>query len=253
MKIIISPAKSLDFESKVPTEIFSNYQFLKQSVAIDKVLKKQKPKKLMELMDISENLSELNWQRNQDRNLVDLDENNVRQAVFAFSGEVYVGLDAYSLNTSQIDVMQEKLRILSGLYGILKPLDLIQPYRLEMGTKLPIGTKKNLYEYWKTTLTKALNAELEKDELLINLASTEYFSALDSKKLIAQVITPEFKDYKDGKLKMISFFAKKARGLMVRFILDTNASTIDDLKLFNYEGYAFDANLSTPTKLVFTR
>jgi cytoplasmic iron level regulating protein YaaA (DUF328/UPF0246 family) len=149
--------------------------------------------------------------------------------------------------------MQDKLRILSGLYGILKPLDLIQPYRLEMGTKLPIGTKKNLYEFWKETITKALNSELEKDELLINLASTEYFSALDSKKLMVPVITPEFKDYKDGKLKMISFFAKKARGLMVRYILDTNASTIDDLKMFDYEGYAFDANLSTSTKLVFTR
>lgn len=253
MKIIISPAKSLDFESKVPIEEFSNYQFLKQSLAIDKVLKKQKPKNLMQLMDISENLANLNWQRNQDRNLTEMNENNARQAVFAFSGEVYVGLDAYSLKSTQIDDMQEKLRILSGLYGILKPLDLIQPYRLEMGTKLPIGTKKNLYEYWKTTLTKALNSELEKDELLINLASTEYFSALDYKKLITPVIIPEFKDYKDGKLKMISFFAKKARGLMVRYILDTNASTLEDLKMFNYEGYAFDANLSTSTKLVFTR
>ena len=204
-------------------------------------------------MDISENLAELNWQRNQERNLLELENSKSRQAVFAFSGEVYVGLDAYSLNASQIDSMQDKLRILSGLYGILKPLDLVQPYRLEMGTKLPIGTKKNLYEFWKVTLTKALNAELTKDELVINLASTEYFSALDHKKLIAPLITPEFKDYKDGKLKMISFFAKKARGLMVRYILDTNASTIEDLKLFNYEGYAFDANLSTPTKLVYTR
>ena len=253
MKIIISPAKSLDFESKVPTEEFSNYQFLKQSLVIDKVLKKQKPKNLMELMDISENLANLNWQRNQDRNLTEMTEINARQAVFAFCCEVYVGLDAYSLIPSQIDAIQEKLRILSGLYGILKPLDLIQPYRLEMGTKLPIGTKKNLYEYWKTTLTKALNSELEKDELLINLASTEYFSALDVKKLTVPVIIPEFKDYKDGKLKMISFFAKKARGLMVRYILDTNASTIEDLKMFDYEGYAFDANLSTSTKLVFTR
>jgi cytoplasmic iron level regulating protein YaaA (DUF328/UPF0246 family) len=253
MKIIISPAKSLDFESKVPAEIFSNYQFLKQSVVIDKVLKKQKPAHLIQLMDISENLANLNWQRNQDRNLLELNTDNARQAVFAFSGEVYVGLDAYTLSQNQIDVMQDKLRILSGLYGILKPLDLIQPYRLEMGTKLPIGTKKNLYEFWKETLTKSLNSELEKDELVINLASTEYFSALDSKKLIASVIIPEFKDYKDGKLKMISFFAKKARGLMVRYILDTNTSTLEDLKMFNYEGYAFDANLSTSTKLVFTR
>jgi cytoplasmic iron level regulating protein YaaA (DUF328/UPF0246 family) len=122
-----------------------------------------------------------------------------------------------------------------------------------MGTKLPIGSKKNLYEFWKSTVTSALNDELDKDDFLLNLASTEYASVIDFKKLKATVITPEFKDYKDGKLKMISFFAKKARGLMVRFLLDTQATSIEDLKLFNYEGYAFDANLSTPTKLVFTR
>jgi cytoplasmic iron level regulating protein YaaA (DUF328/UPF0246 family) len=226
---------------------------LKQSIAIDKVLKKQKPKNLMQLMDISEKLADLNWQRNQERNLSEINESNARQAVFAFNGEVYVGLDAYSLAETQIDKMQHQLRILSGLYGILKPLDLIQPYRLEMGTKLPIGSKKNLYEFWKSTVTSALNDELDKDDFLLNLASTEYASVIDFKKLKATVITPEFKDYKDGKLKMISFFAKKARGLMVRFLLDTQATTIEDLKLFNYEGYAFDANLSTPTKLVFTR
>ncbi len=253
MKILLSPAKSLDFESQLPTTKYSNYSFLKQSIAIDKVLKKQKPKKLMQLMDISENLAELNWQRNQERNLLDLSESNARQAVFAFSGEVYVGLDAYSLQEDQISDLQSKLRILSGLYGLLKPLDLIQPYRLEMGTKFPIGTKKNLYEFWKPTITKALNDELIGEEFVLNLASSEYFSAVDFKKLKASVVTPVFKDYKDGKLKMISFFAKKARGLMVRFILDTNAATIDDLKAFNYEGYAFDANLSTSTQLVFTR
>jgi uncharacterized protein len=253
MKIVISPAKSLDFESQLPTTRHTHSLFLKQSIAIDKVLKKQKPKNLMQLMDISEKLADLNWQRNQKRNLSEINESNARQAVFAFNGEVYVGLDAYSLAETQIDKMQHQLRILSGLYGILKPLDLIQPYRLEMGTKLPIGSKKNLYEFWKSTVTSALNDELDKDDFLLNLASTEYASVIDFKKLKATVITPEFKDYKDGKLKMISFFAKKARGLMVRFLLDTQATTIEDLKLFNYEGYAFDANLSTPTKLVFTR
>jgi cytoplasmic iron level regulating protein YaaA (DUF328/UPF0246 family) len=149
--------------------------------------------------------------------------------------------------------LQGKLLILSGLYGLLQPLDLMQPYRLEMGTSLPIGKNKNLYEFWKKTITKQLNSELQKDELFINLASNEYFSAVDAKALKVPVITPEFKDYKDGKLKMISFFAKKARGLMVRYIIDTNAETIDDLKAFNYEGYAFDANLSSGNKLVFTR
>jgi cytoplasmic iron level regulating protein YaaA (DUF328/UPF0246 family) len=145
------------------------------------------------------------------------------------------------------------LRILSGLYGVLRPLDLMQPYRLEMGTKFPVGKSKNLYEFWKAKITKQLNSELEKDELFINLASNEYFDAVDVKALKVPVIIPEFKDYKDGKLKMISFFAKKARGMMVRYIIDTNAETIEDLKGFNYEGYAFDANLSKGNRLVFTR
>jgi len=149
--------------------------------------------------------------------------------------------------------LQNRLYILSGLYGLLKPLDLIQAYRLEMGTSIAIGESKNLYAFWKTKITKVLNKSLSKGEFLLNLASTEYFSAIDTKLLKAKVITPEFKDYKDGKLKMISFFAKKARGLMVRYIIDTNAQTVDDLKGFNYEGYAFDANLSSDSKLVFTR
>ena len=253
MKIVISPAKSLDFERPVPTSQFTEYGFAKKSATIDRVLKKKKPKQLMELMEISEKLAELNWQRNQERDVTAITPENGRQAVFAFDGEVYVGLDAYSLTEAQLAVAQDKLRILSGLYGILKPLDLMQPYRLEMGTSLPVGTSKNLYAFWKDTLTKAMNAELQKGELFVNLASTEYFSALDAKKLKVPVITPEFKDYKDGKLKMISFFAKKARGLMVRYILDTGAETIEDLQAFNYEGYAFDANLSSATQLVFTR
>ncbi|MEN9337405.1 MAG: hypothetical protein RLZZ500_2392 [Bacteroidota bacterium] len=253
MKIVISPAKSLDFERPVPTTQFTDFTFSKKSATIDRVLKKKKPKQLMELMEISEKLAELNWQRNQERDVTTITPENGRQAVFAFDGEVYVGLDAYSLTEAQLAEAQDKLRILSGLYGILKPLDLMQPYRLEMGTNMPVGTSKNLYAFWKDTLTKAMNAELQKGELFVNLASTEYFSALDAKKLKVPVITPEFKDYKDGKLKMISFFAKKARGLMVRYILDTGATTLEDLKGFNYEGYAFDANLSSPTKLVFTR
>ncbi|MFY7740594.1 MAG: peroxide stress protein YaaA [Flavobacterium sp.] len=253
MKIVISPAKSLDFESQLPTKLYSEYSFAKQSLAIDKVLKKQKPKQLIDLMDISDKLADLNWQRNQKRNLAEIRVENARPAVFAFSGDVYIGLDAYSLSEEKIKVLQDKLRILSGLYGLLKPLDLMQPYRLEMGTKLPIGKNKNLYEFWKPLIAKQLNAELQKEELFVNLASNEYFDAVDMKQLKVPVITPEFKDYKDGKLKMISFFAKKARGMMVRYIIDTNAETIDDLKKFNYEGYGFDANLSSGNKLVFTR
>lgn len=252
MKIVISPAKSLNFEKELPTNRFSEPKFLKEATTIQKTLKKKKPKQLMELMDISDKLAELNWQRNQDWQTPFTTE-NARPAVYAFDGDVYQGLDVYTLPEDKLDVLQDKLLILSGLYGLLQPLDLIQPYRLEMGTSLPIGKNKNLYEFWKKTITEQLNSELQKDELFINLASNEYFSAVDAKALKVPVITPEFKDYKDGKLKMISFFAKKARGLMVRYIIDTNAETIDDLKAFNYEGYAFDANLSSGNKLVFTR
>ncbi|MBC7522929.1 MAG: peroxide stress protein YaaA [Flavobacterium sp.] len=253
MKIVISPAKSLDFERETPIKLNSELTFQKHAIAVDKVLKKHKPKKLMELMSISDKLADLNWNRNQERNLESFTAQNSRQAVFAFNGEVYIGLDSYTLSQEKLTILQDKLRILSGLYGLLKPLDLIQPYRLEMGTKLQIGTKKNLYEFWKDKITKELNASLTKEELFVNLASSEYFDAVDVKKLKVPVVTPEFKDYKDGNLKMISFFAKKARGLMVRYIIDSNAETIDDLKGFNYEGYAFDENLSTKTKLVFTR
>ncbi|MEZ4854577.1 peroxide stress protein YaaA [Flavobacterium sp.] len=252
MKIVISPAKSLNFETVLPTTNFTQAQFLEKAETIQKALKKKKPKQLTTLMAISDKLAELNWQRNQNWALP-FTPQNARPAVYAFNGDVYQGLDAYSVPIHKLDDLQEKLRILSGLYGILKPLDLIQEYRLEMGTQLKVGTRKNLYEFWKKTVTDSLNAELDKDELFINLASNEYFKVIDTKKLKASIITPEFKDYKNGKLKMISFFAKKARGLMVRYIIDTNAKTIEDLKQFNYEGYAFDATLSKDTTLVFTR
>lgn len=252
MKIVISPAKSLDFESALPSKKYTEAQFLNKAETIQKTLKKKKPKALMDLMDISEKLADLNWQRNQDWSLPFTTE-NARPAVYAFNGDVYIGLDAYTISEEKLEVLQDKLRILSGLYGLLKPLDLMQPYRLEMGTNLKVGTKKNLYEFWKKTITDSLNKEMKKDELFVNLASNEYFSVVDVKSLKVPVITPEFKDYKDGKLKMISFFAKKARGLMVRYIIDNNVETLDELKNFNYEGYAFDANLSKGNKLVFTR
>jgi hypothetical protein len=252
MKIVISPAKSLDYESALPIKTHSESNFLKQSETIQKTIQNKTPKDLMELMSISEKLANLNWQRNQDWQ-TPFSNKNARQAIYAFNGDVYTGIDAYTITEDKMLVLQEKLRILSGLYGILKPLDLMQPYRLEMGTSIEIGAKKNLYEFWKKTLTDSLNKELSDGELFINLASNEYFSAIDVKSLKMPIITPEFKDYKDGKLKIISFYAKKARGLMVRFILDKNVQTIDDLKQFNYEGYAFDANLSKENKLVFTR
>ncbi len=252
MKMIISPAKSLDFETSIPVLTPSQSNFLKESKTINGVIKKKSPAELMQLMSISDKLAELNWQRNKAWKTPFTPE-NARPAVFAFSGDVYVGLDVKTLPLEKLPILQERLRILSGLYGILRPLDLMQAYRLEMGTAISIGDSKNLYDFWKVKLTKALDKELKKGELLINLASNEYFSVIDTKILKVPVITPEFKDYKDGKLKMISFFAKKARGLMVRYIIDTNAETLEDLKGFDSEGYRFDDNLSKGNKLVFTR
>lgn len=252
MKIVISPAKSLDFETPLLTDIYSEASFLKEARQIRSVLKKLSPKDLSSLMDISDKLADLNWQRNQDWK-TPFTPKNARPAIFAFDGEVYAGINIHTIPLDKIEDLQSSLRILSGLYGLLKPLDLIQPYRLEMGTKMAVGNAKNLYAFWKNNVTVALNKSLSKGELFVNLASAEYFSVVDVKALKVPVITPEFKDYKDGKLKMISFFAKKARGLMVRYIIDTNVQTIDDLKGFNYEGYCFDAGLSSEVKLVFTR
>ena len=252
MKIVISPAKSLDFETQTPTNEFTECVFLKETERLSKVLKKKSPKVLSKLMSISPNLGELNWQRNQDWSLP-FSLENAKQAVFAFNGEVYNGLDAYSLSDEQITQLQNKLRILSGQYGVLKPLDLMQPYRLEMGTKLKVASKNNLYKFWGNKVTDAINKELNKDEVFVNLASNEYFKAVNTKLLKVSVITPVFKDYKNGQLKMISFFAKKARGLMVRYIIDNDINNIENLKGFNYEGYAFDTNLSSEKELVFTR
>ena len=252
MKIVISPAKSLNFEKGLPTAKYSEALFVKEALQVHQVLKQKSPKELSALMAISDKLADLNWQRNQDWK-TSFTLENARPAIYAFDGDVYTGLDAYSIPIENLDILQDRVRILSGLYGLLKPLDLMQAYRLEMGTKLPINDSKNLYEFWKPIITRALNKELQEGELFVNLASNEYFSAVDVKALKVLVITPEFKDYKDGKLKIISFFAKKARGLMVRYIIDTNAETIDDLKGFNYEGYQFDANLSNGNQLVFTR
>ncbi len=252
MKILISPAKTLDFETPLPTNEFSTSRFIKESRIINKVIKQKTPRELSELMSISDKLAELNWQRNKTWR-TPFTAGNSRPALYSFAGDVYLGLNANTIPLEKLPLLQERLRILSGLYGLLKPLDLMQPYRLEMGTKIAIGEHKNLYDFWKKKLTESLNKELKKGELLINLASNEYFSAIDTKNLKVPVITPEFLDSKDGKLKMISFFAKKARGLMVRFIVNTHAETIEDLKNFDYEGYRFDANLSKGNTLVFTR
>lgn len=254
MKIVISPAKTLDFERGLPTTQYTVPAFLTSAKKIHRVLKKKKPAELGALMDISDKLADLNWQRNQIKNFGSkMPGETARPALYAFMGDVYVGLDAYSIGEEKVAGLQNRLRILSGLYGLLRPLDLIQPYRLEMGTAIAVGDSKNLYDFWRTTITKALNKELRKGEIFVNLASNEYFSAVDARSLKVPVITPEFKDFKDGELKIISFFAKKARGMMVRFIIDNNVETIEDLQAFNCDGYRFDANLSDAKKLVFTR
>ena len=252
MKVLISPAKSLNFKDTVPTSLKTNPVFIEESKEIDGVLKDISPKGLSELMDISDALADLNWQRNQNRMLRN-SELEQRQAIFMFDGDVYTGLDAYHLPSSAFDQLQSDVRILSGLYGILKPFDVISAYRLEMGTKLTVGSAKDLYGFWKDKVTAYLDHEMQSNEPIVNLASKEYSSVVHFKKLNRRVITPEFKDYKDGKLKMISFFAKKARGSMVRYILDKGISNVENLKNFDYEGYAFDASLSKGDTWVFTR
>ncbi|MEM6721211.1 MAG: peroxide stress protein YaaA [Bacteroidota bacterium] len=252
MKIVISPAKSLDLESSIPTEKYTEACFLKEAERLSKILKKKSPKSLSKLMHISDALADLNYQRNQDWTLPFTVE-NARPSIYTFSGAVFQGLNAFTLPEDKIDTLQDTLRILSGQYGLLKPLDLMQPYRLEMGTKLPVGKNKNLYEFWKKKITTQLNAELEDGELFVNLASNEYYKAVDAKALKVSVITPVFKDFKNGEYKTIMTYAKLARGYMTRYIIDTEAKTIDDLKGFNYEGYGFSEEFSSGNELVFTR
>lgn len=252
MKIIISPAKSLDFETKAPTSLHTQPRFIEQSEKLNKKLKTFSKKNISELMKISDALSALNYDRNQMWK-TPFSPENAKQAIYSFTGEVFRGIDIHTLEAEKIPVLQDRLRILSGLYGILKPLDLIQPYRLEMGTKLPVGNTKNLYKFWDDTVAKSLNDELKDGELLVNLASTEYFKVLPKKVLKVPMITPVFKDFKNGEYKTVMTFAKKARGLMVRYIIDNNIKTIDGLKNFNKESYRFSEEMSTKNELLFTR
>lgn len=252
MKLVLSPAKSLNFESKLPTVITTESYFLAESERLNKLLKKKSARSLSKLMSISNNLGQLNYERNQDWSLP-FTNDNARQAIYAFSGDVYRGLDAYNISEEKIKTLQDTVRIISGLYGLLKPLDLMQPYRLEMGTRFPVGKNKNLYEFWRKKITQSLNDELDDNELFLNLASNEYFKAIDAKALKVPVITAIFKDFKNGEYKTIAIYAKLARGYMTRYIIDTKAKTIEDIKGFNYEGYGFSEPMSTNTELVFTR
>ena len=252
MKLVISPAKSLNYESALPTTSSTDNIFLSEAQQLNRLLKKKSVKALSELMHISPNLGQLNYERNQEWSPPFTAE-NARPAIYAFSGDVYRGIDAFSIPVSKLDILQHSVRIISGLYGLLKPLDLIQPYRLEMGTKFPVGKSKTLYEFWRKKVTTALNEELEEGELFVNLASQEYFKAIDVKTLKVPVIHVDFKEFKNGQYKTIAIFAKLARGYMTRHIIDNVVETVEGLKTFTTDGYAFDANLSTDTKLVFTR
>ncbi len=255
MKIVLSPAKSLDYKTEVPFAKTSQPLFVKESKVINEIIKQKSPQDLMNLMKISSNLADLNWQRNQERTylLSESRKAEFKQAAYAFNGDVYAGLGVYTLSETATEAMRNKLLILSGLYGVLRPTDLIEPYRLEMGTKLSVGKAKNLHEYWKPFVLQYLNKEVASNDIIINLASNEYFGAVDVKNVNATIITPDFKELRDGKLKVISFFAKKARGLMARYILENDINDIEGLKKFNVDGYAFSESDSKGNNLIFTR
>lgn len=238
MKILVSPAKSLDYETALPIDKYTQPKFIKEAAHLNNRLKELSKKEFSSLMKISDKLTNLNYERVRTFELP-FTTKNARPAIFAFSGDVYVGLDAYTLPKNKYDLLQERLRILSGMYGILRPLDLMQPYRLEMGTKLKVDDAANLYDYWGNTLTNMLNKEMKADELLVNLASNEYFKSINKKKLTSKLITPIFKDYKNGDLKIIAFYAKKARGSMVRYLIENDITNLDGIKSFDVDGYAF--------------
>ncbi|MBZ9778334.1 peroxide stress protein YaaA [Psychroflexus sp. CAK8W] len=244
MKLVVSPAKSLNQESKLPTSKYTRPVFEELAGQVNRKLSRMTKDEIGELMNISDKLADLNYGRYQEFEQEHSPQNS-RPAIYMFDGDVYSGIDAYSIPEDKINRLQNSLRILSGMYGILKPLDLIQPYRLEMGTKLSIESNNDLYELWKDKVTAQLNSELDKDELFVNLASQEYFKAIDSKTLNAKIISPVFKDFKNGKLKIISFYAKKARGLMVRYILDQNIDSLEDIKGFDYDDYRFSEEHTT--------
>ena len=254
MLIVISPAKTLDFESAPITKIHTQPEFLKESRQLVKQLKEMTPAKVSSLMKISDKLGVLNFLRfNEWKTPFTLD--NSKQAVLAFKGDVYTGINAQTFSSQDLKFAQKHLRILSGLYGVLRPLDLIQAYRLEMGTKLENKQGKDLYEFWVSKLTDQINQDLKasKSKYLINLASNEYFKSLQADDINAEIIVPVFKDYKNGHYKIISFFAKKARGLMSAYIIRNSLKNSEELKAFDVDGYKFYKSESNESNWVFQR
>ncbi|KMQ59100.1 hypothetical protein ACM40_19360 [Chryseobacterium sp. BLS98] len=252
MKIITSPAKLMNVENSTDLLRTTTPKFIEEAALIQSYLKQKSPKYLSELMEISSKLADENWERNQKWKAKPTAKESA-PALFAFTGEVYRGLDAKTLDKDAIDYLQKNYRMLSGLYGLLKPSDKVMLYRLEMGRHFEFDQYKNLYEFWRKKITDQLNSEMKKGEILLHLASNEYGKVIDRKKLNHKVIDFDFYEQKDGKLKTIVVYTKHARGLVVRFCAETNAKTLDDVKAFNYEGYLIDEEKSTDTKLVFTR
>ena len=254
MLIVISPAKTLDYESPVRTRDYSQPEFLKESRALVKELRTLSPEDISELMHVSPKIAELNFGRYLNWK-TPFSPDNARPALYAFKGDVYTGIEVENYGAADLRFAQRHLRILSGLYGLLRPLDLMQPYRLEMGTKFANARGRNLYEFWGGRITSALNRALaeQKDAVLVNLASNEYFRAVDPARLRARVITPVFKDSKDGACKVITFYAKKARGMMTSWIVHNRVKKVKDLEKFDVAGYRFNPGLSKGDELVFTR
>jgi len=253
MLTVISPAKTLDFDTPVSTNKYSEPRFLDQSQQLIEQLKKLSSQEISNLMKISDKLAGLNMARFQQWQ-TPFTEENAKQAILAFKGDVYTGLAAGTLDDKGLDFAQQHLRILSGLYGVLRPLDLMQPYRLEMGTPFQNDAGRDLYSFWGDKIRQSLEGEPAlKDGVLINLASNEYFKAVDAKKLKATIITPAFKDWKNGQYKMISFYAKKARGLMSRYIIDQQINTPEKLKQFDSDGYRYSEEMSQKNDWVFIR
>ncbi len=254
MKILLSPAKSLDYSKDVDTPTTTVAPFLDEADYLAKKLQKTSKKKLSELMSLSAQLTDLNYDRyqNWEKPLGEGDES--KPAITVFTGEVYKGIDVDSMSSSELERAQDQIRILSGLYGILRPLDLMYPYRLEMGTKWSVTpSKKNLYKYWGTQLSEYLNDEMKDGEVIINLASNEYFKAIDKKSLSARVITPVFKELKGDQYKVVMMYAKHARGAMARDIIQQQYKSVEDLKGYNVDGYSFNEELSTDNDWVFVR
>ena len=252
MLIVISPAKTLDYETTPVTDVHSQPDFLNHSAELIEQLRTLSVQDVAELMKLSDKLSSLNVARFESWT-PEFTTDNAKQALLAFKGDVYAGMDAETFSAEDFEFAQDHLRILSGLYGLLKPLDLMQPYRLEMGTKLANGRGKDLYQFWGNIITDTLNEQLLSEQVLINLASNEYFKAAKAKNISARIITPVFKDWKNGQYKMISFYAKKARGLMSRYIIQNKLENPEQLKDFDLDGYRFADSMSEGDTWTFIR